>query len=166
MSSPDPPAAYSSPASDSHRPHILTVTDDAALKIFLVEGLVPGGFWLSVVASAIQTLEVLRLRSFDLLLIDDQLAGLPALELIRRIRARPQSSEMAYRPVILLSERDDATLTGEERAAGIDGVLVPPVELEELIPALHRTVRTWRTRHPSAPWADEMAQTHEGGEPH
>lgn len=157
MSVPNPPAAKA-PGSALQRPHILAVTDDEGLKAFLVDGLVAGGFWLSVVASAIQTLEVLRLRSFDLLLVDEQLSGLSAHELIRRIRGRTSGALPEDAPILLMSERDDATLAPADAEVGIAQVLIPPIDLEDLVPLLHHHVLTWRAQHPGVPWADEVAQ--------
>ena len=52
------------------RPHVLIVTDDPSLSEFLGEGLVMGGFWTSVISHGLQVLEVFRLRSFDLIVVD------------------------------------------------------------------------------------------------
>jgi len=71
----------------NERPHLLIVTDDRDLADFLGEGLVHAGFWTSVIASAIQTLEVFRLRTFDLAIVDASLSGLGAIELVRRLRS-------------------------------------------------------------------------------
>lgn len=157
MTAPNPPRDRAANPG-LHRPHILAVTDDEGLKAFLLEGLVPGGFWLSVIASAIQTLDVLRLRTFDLLLVDEQLSGLPTLELIRRIRGRDSTTMAGDVPILLLSERVETTLTSADQAAGVDQVLAPPIDLEDLVPLLHRRVASWRAGHPGVPWADEVAQ--------
>ncbi len=61
-----------------HRPHILIVSDDLDLSQFLQEGLMYAGFFTTVVASALQTLELFRLRTFDLMMIDALLEGLGA----------------------------------------------------------------------------------------
>ncbi|MCC6792252.1 MAG: response regulator transcription factor, partial [Thermomicrobiales bacterium] len=68
------------------RPHVLILGDDLDLTSFLSEGLTIGGFWTSVIASGIQALEVFRLRTFDLVLIDVAMKGMGALEVIRRLR--------------------------------------------------------------------------------
>ncbi|MEZ4624469.1 MAG: hypothetical protein R2843_06700 [Thermomicrobiales bacterium] len=57
------------------RPHVLIVSDDQGLAEFLSEGLTIAGFWTSVIASALQTLEVFRLRTFDLIIVDAALDG-------------------------------------------------------------------------------------------
>jgi DNA-binding response OmpR family regulator len=147
-------------AADSalERPHVLIVTDDADLSAFLAEGLVYGGFWTSTVASGIQTLEVFRLRTFDLVLLDAALGDLNAIEVVRRLRGRsaPNRGETARTDIpILLIAGDGGELDAIDVAVvGIDGILLAPLELEELVPRLHGVVAQWRASHPDRPWAD------------
>ena len=56
--------------------------------MFLAEGLLIGGFWTSTVASGIQTIEVFRLRTFDVVLLDLDVQGFGGVEILRRLRAR------------------------------------------------------------------------------
>jgi DNA-binding response OmpR family regulator len=144
------------------RPHILIVTDDEDLRDFLAEGLVLGGFWTSTVASALQTIEVFRLRSFDLAIVDLALGGMSALELIKRLR-RPATQENRTEGITdipLLALADDPSDPVIERAlfVGADEVLTPPLDLEELAPKLYQVVQHWRRAHPGRPYADEVAQ--------
>ena len=146
----------------SDRPHVLIVTEDVDLAEFLGEGLVYGGFWTSTVASGIQTLEVFRLRTFDLVVIDAALPGLSALEVVRRLRGRSDraasDTPRTDVPILLVvadpSEADPAAAVD----AGFDAVLAAPLELEELVPALHGVVQAWRSAHPGRPMADALAQ--------
>ena len=71
----------------NRRPHVLIVSDDLDLSQFLRDGLTIAGFWTSVVASALQTLELFRLRTFDLMLLDALLEGLGFEELLQRLRS-------------------------------------------------------------------------------
>lgn len=140
------------------RPHVLIVTDDADLRDFLQEGLLLGGFWVSVIASGIQALEVFRLRAFDLVLMDGGLTGFDANELIRRLRLPDTGGNGPRTEVPILAIADHDAAARSAMAAGADESLVPPLELEELVPRLHRIVREWRARHPDRPWADQVAQ--------
>ncbi len=147
------------------RPHVLVVTDDPGLKEFLAEGLVYGGFWTSSVASAVQTLEVFRLRSFDVVLVDAHLGGMGAVELLRRLRGRSNRALQAARtdvPILLVTdEHDDVDRHATE--AGANGTLIAPLELEEIVPRLHQVVEDWRTEHPGRPMADAAAQARPDG---
>jgi DNA-binding response OmpR family regulator len=57
-------------SSTLQRPHVLIVSDDTGLAGFLGEGLIYAGLWTSTIASAMQVLEVFRLRTFDAMILD------------------------------------------------------------------------------------------------
>jgi DNA-binding response OmpR family regulator len=143
------------------RPHVLIVTDDPDLSAFLAEGLVYGGFWTSTVASGIQTLEVFRLRTFDLALIDAALGDLSAVEVIRRLRGRSDrgtvESPRTDIPILLIAATADELAAIDVDGAGVDGTLVAPLDLERLVPELHAIVAAWRAEHPDRPLADAAA---------
>ena len=156
--------AVSTPDSRSatERPHILIVSDDPDLSEFLGEGLMLGGFWTSSVASAIQTLEVFRLRTFDLVLVDASLTAMGSVELLRRLRAtedgeRPRTDL----PVLIVAGSREEIDERVAMAAGAEGVYYPPLELEDLVPALYAVVDDWRSRHPGRPYADQIGPAEE-----
>jgi DNA-binding response OmpR family regulator len=132
------------------RPHVLIVTNDRDLSDFLSEGLVLGGFWTSTIASGIQTLEVFRLRSFDLILIDADLGDLDSLEVVRRLRGTSdrasQTGPKIDLPIGLIAASPEEVEMPAAIAAGVDYVLVAPIELEELIPELHQWHQAYKTR--------------------
>ncbi len=143
------------------RPHVLIVSDDPSLTEFLGEGLTFAGFWTSVIASGLQTLEVFRLRRFDLILIDVHLSGFDCFELIRRLRGTSsRTSATGPRtdaPIVLIAQ-DRSELTGHAAAdVGADDVLYAPLELEEVAQRLHELFARWREAHPETPFADEAA---------
>jgi DNA-binding response OmpR family regulator len=145
-----------------HRPHILIVSDDTDLSAFLAEGLVYGGFWISTVASGIQTLEVFRLRTFDLALVDAGLADLSATEVIRRLRGRSdRSTTRNIRtdiPIVVIAANEQEAASIDAASLDIDSIRLPPIELELLVPDLHGIVERWRSLHPDRAWADAIAQ--------
>jgi two-component system, OmpR family, phosphate regulon response regulator PhoB len=142
------------------RPHVLIVSDDPELTAFLGEGLVYAGFWTSTIASAVQALEVFRLRSFDVMVLDAALGGIGAIELLRRLRGRSDRGTAAERtdiPILVIAaSSEELDLLLAERA-GADGVILAPIELEHLAADLGRAVTTWRASHPNRRWADEVA---------
>lgn len=146
------------PESALERPHVLIVTDDPDLSAFLSEGLVYGGFWTSAVTSGIQTLEVFRLRTFDLALIDAALPDLNAGELVRRLRGRSEygGSDLPRTdiPIMLIASTGDDLRAIDATSCGADGTLVAPLELDRLVPQLHAVVSQWRAAHADRPWAD------------
>lgn len=143
------------------RPHLLIVSDDQDLSDFLGEGLVYAGFWTSVIASAVQTLEVFRLRSFDLAIVDAELGGIGAPELVRRLRGRSDRSAAAARTDIpILAVVSGPTFDAAPLLhAGVNAVVSAPIELPDLAQSLLGLVRDWRREHPERLWADQAAQT-------
>lgn len=127
--------------SATERPHILIVTHDPQLNTFLAEGLLLGGFWTSTVADAIQTLEVFRLRTFDLMLLDASLPGLGALELIRRLRGRSTRTAPSLprtdAPIVLIAGGLDEIDPAGAALAGATRVIFAPIELDDIVLQLH-----------------------------
>jgi CheY-like chemotaxis protein len=112
------------------RPHVLIVSDDLELATFLGEGLVYAGFWTSAIASAVQALEVFRLRSFDVMLLDATLGGIGALELIRRLRGRSDratSTERTDIPILVIAASSSELDPDVAERAGADGVILAPI---------------------------------------
>jgi DNA-binding response OmpR family regulator len=142
------------------RPHVLIVSDDEGLAGFLGEGLIYAGLWTSVIASAMQTLEVFRLRSFDAIVLDAALGGIGASELVRRLRGlstRAPSTPRTDIPILVAaatSEEVDSDLTD---AVGPSAILTAPLEIETLAERIGEVVSIWRREHPERPWADEAA---------
>ena len=140
------------------RPHVLIVSDDPELTAFLGEGLVYAGFWTSTIASAVQALEVFRLRSFDVTVLDAALGGIGALELLQRLRGRSDraaSDERTDIPILVIAASSSEFDSIQVERAGADGVIVAPIELEQIAANLRRVVTAWRASHPGRQWADE-----------
>src|ERR687890_278197 len=142
------------------RPHVLIVSDDSELTEFLGEGLVYAGFWTSTIANAVQALEVFRLRSFDVMVLDAALGGVGAIELLRRLRGRSDRATTAERtdiPTLVIAASHDELDPVLAEQVGADRVVLAPIELEQLAADIGGAVTTWRALHPDRKWADEAA---------
>ena len=133
---------------------------DEQLAAFLGEGLVYAGFWTSAISSAVQALEVFRLRSFDVMVLDAALGGIGALELLRRLRGksdRATTTERTDIPILVIAASSGELDLNVAKRSGADGVILAPIELEQLALDLGRAVSAWRASHPDRKWADEAA---------
>ncbi len=118
------------------RPHLAIVTGDLSLSHFLTEGLLFEGFWTSSIGSGLQFLEVLRLRTFDAVLLDAGLGDITAEEVIRRMRGASDRaapglprSEM---PAIVIAGFTGEIALSAVLSAGGQLLLEPPLEIDEV----------------------------------
>jgi CheY-like chemotaxis protein len=105
-------------------------------------------------------LNVFLLRTFDLAILDAALKGMSTIEVVRRLRSRQAETggHIVDIPLLIVAGGMDEIDPEEVVDAGADGLLLPPLELEELVPAIFRIVNEWREEHPDRPWADQAAQ--------
>ena len=142
------------------RPHILIVSDDQGLARFLSEGLLIAGFWTSVIASALQTIEVFRLRTFDAVIVDAALEGLGARQLLLRLHGEEgRSTPLTNRPVVVIAGSPQELSEPEADQLGAVKISYPPLDIEPLALDLFRIVADWRLNNPNELWADEAAQS-------
>lgn len=118
------------------RPHLAIVTDDLSLSHFLTEGLLFEGFWTSSIGSGLQFLEVLRLRTFDAVLLDAGLGDISVEEVIRRMRgtsdrAAPGLPRSAMPAIVIAGIPGEITLS-DVRSAGGQVLLEAPLEIDEV----------------------------------
>lgn len=118
------------------RPHLAIVTDDISLSHFLTEGLVYEGFWTSAIGSGLQFLEVLRLRTFDAVLLDAGLGDITVVEVIRRMRGTSDRTEpglpRSEMPAIVIAGVPGEIARSQVMAAGGQLLLEPPLEIDEV----------------------------------
>ncbi|MEZ4665640.1 MAG: hypothetical protein R2835_03150 [Thermomicrobiales bacterium] len=124
------------------RPHLAIVTDDLSLSHFLTEGLLYEGFWTSAIGSGLQFLEVLRLRSFDAVLLDAGIGDISAEEVIRRMRGTSDrvdaGSPRSDMPAIVVAGMPGEISLDAVTDAGGQLLLEPPLEIEEVGAILQR----------------------------
>jgi DNA-binding response OmpR family regulator len=122
------------------RPHLAIVTGDLSLSHFLTEGLLYEGFWTSAIGSGLQFLEVLRLRTFDAVIIDAGLGDIAVEEMLRRMRGtsdrvQDDSPRSAMPAMVIAGMPGEITLSNVLDAGG-QGLLEPPLEIEDVAVAM------------------------------
>ena len=108
---------------------ILIIEDEEPLTLLLRYNLEAEGY---AVDSAVRGDEAdlkLKENAPDLALIDWMLPGLSGIELIRRLRARPETQSL---PIIMLTARGEETERVRGLATGADDYIVKPFSVPEL----------------------------------
>jgi len=113
---------------------VLVVEDQAALRSMLSIMFTRRGSQVTGVETGQAALDLAD-SSFDVILLDLGLADVNGLEVCRRLRARPQTSQV---PIIMLTGRDDPRDVRDGLAAGADDFVTKPFELTRLMATVDR----------------------------
>jgi CheY-like chemotaxis protein len=126
----------------------LLVVDDNPenLKLILMI-LASGGYELVTASDASEALQVIERRIPDLILLDLQLPGMDGLELTRRLKAKPETTNIPIVAVTAYAMKGD-----EAKAlhAGCAGYLVKPVDKRQLREVVKRMLSPLDSAGPSA----------------
>jgi two-component system, OmpR family, phosphate regulon response regulator PhoB len=117
---------------------ILIIEDEEPLTLLLRYNLEAEGY---SVESAVRGDEAdLKLKEStpDLAVIDWMLPGLSGIELIRRLRARPETNQL---PIIMLTARGEETERVRGLATGADDYIVKPFSVPELLAQIRALLR-------------------------
>jgi CheY-like chemotaxis protein len=137
------PAVMDQGARRTSRPELLYPKDIQTMRILMVEDnainqkvankmLKRLGYRADLAANGLEALEALKLRHYDLILMDVQMPDMDGLEATKRIRAMPinQPYIIAMTAHALKGDRETCM------AAGMNDYISKPVKLEELKAAL------------------------------
>jgi DNA-binding NtrC family response regulator len=120
----------------------LLVVDDAPSFVFLIEGyLQDAGYQIKGVTSALEALEVVRDGGIDLVISDLMMPQMDGRELLRLLKR-----EQSGLPVIIVTEHDSAVTAVQAIKEGADHYLLKPVEREELLVIVDRTLEQARVK--------------------
>ena len=115
--------------------NILVVDDDPSLRRVLQVQLEQEGYEVAVAASAQQTLSVLQLRPFDLLITDLKMPGMSGLELLKQARSQyPQTI------IMMLTAFGTVDTAVEAMKAGAYDYLTKPVHPDEMSVVVRRAL--------------------------
>src|SRR5579871_5280510 len=122
----DPPAVRESTMSA----RILIIEDEEPLTLLLRYNLEAEGYAVESAARGDDADLKLKEHTPDLAVIDWMLPGLSGIELIRRLRLRPETQQL---PIIMLTARGEETERVRGLATGADDYIVKPFSVPELL---------------------------------
>ena len=114
---------------------ILVVDDDPSLRRVLQVQLEQEGYEVAVTASAQQTLSVLQLRQFDLVITDLKMPGMSGLELLKHARLQYPNTI-----IIMLTAFGTVDTAVEAMKAGAYDYLTKPVHQDEMSVVVRRAL--------------------------
>lgn len=123
------------------KPLILIVEDEAALQKLLAYNLEAAGFEVAQAFDGEEALTLLAERTPDLIVVDWMIPQLSGLELLRRIRRRP---EHAHIPVVMLTARTEEPDRLRGLELGADDYVTKPFSPAELIARIRAVLRRVR----------------------
>ncbi|MBD2435656.1 response regulator [Nostoc sp. FACHB-110] len=132
--------------------HILLADDNADMRNY-VQRLLQEKYAVEAVADGLAALERIRQNPPDLLLTDVMMPGMDGLELLRSLRADPQTREI---PIILLSARSGEESRIEGLAGGADDYLIKPFSARELLARVEATLKMTKLRRDAAKREQEL----------
>ncbi len=113
---------------DINKPHLLVIDDDTRLRKLLNKYLSENGFQISQAANALETKELLKLFTFDLLIMDVMMPGQNGQELTKELRVSGFET-----PILMLTAMGDIDNRISGLEAGADDYLSKPFEPKELL---------------------------------
>lgn len=114
---------------------ILVIDDDHAVTDALQRGLGLEGFAVDAANSGEEGLKLYRDRDPQLIILDVMMPGMNGIELCRRIRERPETTEI---PIVMLSARGDPASVDAGLEAGADDYLQKPILHHDLLSKIRK----------------------------
>jgi CheY-like chemotaxis protein len=132
------PATAPHPAPSGQRRRILVAEDNPANQAILRMQLEVLGCEVTLAGDGATALAKWKLGAYDLILADRNMPGMDGLALTRSIRAA-EREKGGHVPIVAVTALSQDEALAACRAAGMDGVLSKPIELD----ALRRLLDQW-----------------------
>lgn len=110
--------------------NILFVDDDPVAQALVTSMLTQAGYVVTCVSDGFEAIDLLHRYAFDLLLLDIMMNQMNGLDLLKRIKAQPESRSI---PVMMLSARDDKTIILKARQMGAEDYIVKPPQKDQFL---------------------------------
>jgi two-component system, OmpR family, alkaline phosphatase synthesis response regulator PhoP len=117
--------------------HILAVDDDDRIRRLVQFNLQRAGYRVSAAADGLEALEQIGQEKPDLVLLDINMPRLDGIELLRRLRADPDTAAL---PVILLTAKAQDEDILEGKRSGADYYLTKPFSPVELLSVIREAL--------------------------
>jgi DNA-binding NtrC family response regulator len=127
-------------------PRILIVDDDMFFRTVITKLLTGHGYDITSVQSAEDALEILRIKTFDLMISDVNMAPMDGMELLQKAQ-----ESYWHMGVIMLTGHDEIEIAIEAMKKGAFDFLVKPFQLNELFLTVQRSLGYYNASPESKP---------------
>jgi excisionase family DNA binding protein len=126
------------PQSATHRHSLLVVDDEEAVRELIATTLrsADAGYDVTVAPDGASALQLLRAKSFDVLITDLKMAGMDGMTLIRDARGVAPNL-----PVIIITAAPSQTSAIDAVNAGVSGYLTKPFRLQQILDVVASAIR-------------------------
>jgi DNA-binding response OmpR family regulator len=130
---------------------ILVIEDEAKVASFIKRALEEESYAVDLSADGVQGLDLALSGSYDLLVIDLMLPGLPGLEVLKRLR-----EEKIQAPVLILTAQSQVDQKVKGLDAGADDYLTKPFAIDELLARVRALLRRGAADVPGVLQIDDL----------
>jgi two-component system, OmpR family, alkaline phosphatase synthesis response regulator PhoP len=117
--------------------HILTVDDDDRIRRLVQFNLQRAGYRVSTAGDGVEALDQIGQERPDLVLLDINMPRMDGIEVLRRLRADPETAAL---PVILLTAKAQDEDILEGKRSGADYYLTKPFSPVELLSVIREAL--------------------------
>lgn len=130
---------------------ILVIEDEAKVASFIKRALEEESYAVDLCADGAQGLDLALSGSYDLIVIDLMLPGLPGLEVLKRLR-----EEKIQAPVLILTAQSQVDQKVKGLDAGADDYLTKPFAIDELLARVRALFRRGAAEAPGVLQIDDL----------
>ena len=114
-------------------PRVLVVDDDPQVLRLLRVNFELEGYDVASASSGEEALDAIAAERPDVLVCDIMMPGIDGLEVVRRLRADPETSSL---PVVMVSAKAQQTDLARGQEAGADAYVTKPFDPQDLLDAV------------------------------
>ncbi len=122
---------------------ILIIDDNSDIRWILTDLLESKGYYCDKAPNAITALTMVQERNYDLILTDYQMPRMNGIEFIRCLSTFPKSSKI---PFVMITAATSDDVAFEARQAGASAVLKKPLNFDELLLTIAKTIERTQSK--------------------
>jgi CheY-like chemotaxis protein len=116
---------------------VLCIEDDAETRVLIKKSLEAVGMMVDTVWGGEKGLEAAMSGRFDCVLLDVMMPGMDGYQVLQALKSQGLTQNL---PVVLVTAYDDAKSRKRAQAAGVDGFISKPFEIQDLVDTIRDLV--------------------------